>query len=121
MAETLFKRMEEEMPGYVAAAVGTLEPGGSFASHVAGDLDLAEVRDPLVRMLTSYSELYRGLGGALDFGSGDELLISASRAYLLVKVAHDRKRFVAVLLSSNGNIGYLRFRMREYLRMALNG
>jgi hypothetical protein len=33
-------------------------------------------------------------------------------------VHHDKGRYVAVTLSASGNIGYLRFRMRDYLRAA---
>lgn len=115
----LFSRMREEIPGLTAAAAGSFDTE-SFATWSAGaHQDLGEVRTALRILVGGYDALYAGLGGAMEFGSGDELLISASRGYLLVKVSHERRRFVAVLLESSGNIGYLRFRMRDYLRRAM--
>ncbi len=113
--EQLFRTIEEEIPGYLAAAAGSLD-GAGFSTHSAGDLDLAEGREPFLQMIRSYDALYRAMGGAIDLGSNDEVLITASRVYLLIKVDHGAQRFVAVLLGSSGNIGYLRFRMRDYLR-----
>lgn len=115
---SLFTQIEQEMPGYLSAAVGSLDAGGAFSSHSAGDLDLGEQPDALRAMLRDYSTLYEGLGGRIDLGSNDEVLISATRSYILAKLDHRANRFVAVLLSSNGNIGYLRFRMRQYLSAA---
>lgn len=114
--EKLFASIEEEMPGYLAAAGGSVASEGGFWSHSLGSIDLAEQRDALIRMVQGYVTLYEGLGGAIDLGSNDEILITASRIYLLIKIDHAHKRFLAVSLDSNGNIGYLRFRMREYLR-----
>lgn len=114
--DELFSRILEEIPGYLAAAAGSVGGQGGFYSHAKGSIDLAEQRDALVQMVRGYMDAYQGLGGAIDLGSNDELLITASRAYLLIKVDHGQHRFLAVLLNSSGNIGYLRFRMRDYLR-----
>ncbi|MCP4409952.1 MAG: hypothetical protein GY807_19840 [Gammaproteobacteria bacterium] len=114
--DELFSLMVEEMPGYLAASVGSYGEGSGFFSHSTGTPDLGNKRDALVKMIRDYVEIYEGLGGVIDFGSNDEILITASRVYLLIKIDHNQQRFVAVLLSSNGNIGYLRFRIREYLK-----
>lgn len=114
--QSLFESIREEMPGYLSAAIGTVEPGGGLKTHSSGALDLAEGGDALHAMIRGYASTYRSLGGRMDLGSNDEVLISASRAYLLIKVDHGSGRFLAVLLSSSGNIGYLRFKMRAWIR-----
>ena len=114
--DELFSRIVEEIPGYLAAAAGSIEAGGQFYSHAVGAINLAEKREALAKMMQYYLDAYEGHGGAIDLGSNDEILITASRVYLLIKIDHGKQRFVAVLLSSSGNIGYLRFRIRDYLR-----
>jgi hypothetical protein len=114
--DELFSRIAEEMPGYLAAAAGSFQAGASFEAHSTGSIDLTEKRDALLQMIRSYNDTYLGLGGSIDLGSNDEILITASRVYLLVKVDHDQQRFIAVMLAASGNIGYLRFRIRDYLR-----
>lgn len=114
--DELFSRIAEEMPGYLAAATGSLEAGASFQAHSTGSIDLTEKRESLLQMIRSYDDTYLGLGGSIDLGSNDEILITASRVYLLIKVDHDQQQFLAVMLAASGNIGYLRFRMRDYLR-----
>ena len=115
--DVLFSRIVEEMPGYLAAAVGSFDPDSKFYSHTTGDIDLSYMRNTIPKMVQNYADIYNGLGGAIDLGSNDEILITASRVYLLIKINHERHQFVAVLLSSSGNIGYLRFRIRDYLRL----
>lgn len=114
--DKLFETISEEMPGYLAAAAGSLGPGGAWRAHHEGNHDLSEARAPLFAMVSAYAETYTALGGGVDVGANDEVLISASRVYLLIKVDHRARRFLAVLLSSSGNIGYLRFKMRTWIR-----
>lgn len=116
--EGLFHQIREEIPGYLAAAAGSFD-GASFSSD--GSSELLASKDALVGLVRMYHALYQGLGANIDFGSNDEVLISASRGFLLIRANHDRTRFVAVQLAASGNIGYLRFRMREYLRKVVAG
>lgn len=115
--ERLLQQVREEIPGVTGVAVGTFD-GATWASRSWGSLDVASARAPLAALVRSWHETYEAVGGAVDFGSHDEILVSASKGYLLVRASHDRARFVAVFLEASGNIGYLRFRMREYLRVA---
>lgn len=118
--DTLFEQIREEIPGAIAAAVGSVEAGKPFTAKAWGSVDPATVERPLRELLASWHAMYSGLGGAVDFGSNDEVLISASRGYVLARIHHDSGRFVAVFLSADGNVGYLRFRLRDYLRRAMS-
>ncbi len=115
-AEQLLELIHTEIPGVTGAAVGSID-AGSFSARAWGT-DLVPLRADLVAMVNAWRGAYDALGGPVDFGSNDEILVSASKGYLLVRVHHGSGRFVAVLLSASGNIGYLRFRVREYLRAA---
>lgn len=117
-ADGLFEQIRDEIPGAVAGIVGSVD-GGRFQSRSWGGLDPATVEGPVRALVKAWHEVYEGLGGAVDFGSNDEVLMSATRGYLLVRLHHGSGRFVGVLLSADGNIGYLRFRMRDYLRRAM--
>lgn len=112
----LFERIEDEIPGYLSAAVGSIRGGGTMAFHAAKGLSLSEGEEPLGRVARAFADLYEALGGRVDMGSNDDLLVTASRGYILVKLDHGSGRFIAVLLSSSGNIGFLRFQIRAYLR-----
>lgn len=115
--EALFAQIREEIPGFAAAAVGSFD--GAFATAGESGHDLNPVRDALVALAKAWDLAYDELGGPVDFGSNDEVLVSASKGFLLIRVAHGSGKFVAVQLEASGNIGYLRFRMREYLRRAV--
>lgn len=117
--EALFGQIRDEIPGATAAVVGSVE-GGALSSQSWGGLDPKSVEASLREIVKSWHRMYAGLGGAVDFGSNDEILISATKGYLLVKLHHDSGRFIGVFLSADGNIGYLRFRMRDYLRRAMS-
>lgn len=112
----LFDQIRAEIPGYLGAAYGTID-GSNFQSHTTGELDLAHIRGPLAGLMTAWHQSYEGLGGAVDFGSNDEVLMSASRGFILVRMNHSKKRFVAVALKASGNLGYLRFRLRGWLKI----
>ena len=116
-AEQLLDLIHAEIPGVTGAVVGATEDG-PFHARTWSRTDPGTIREELVDMVRSWRRAYETLGGALDFGSNDEILVSASRGYLLMRVHHDSGRFVAVLLSASGNLGYLRFRVRSYLRSA---
>lgn len=116
----MFERIQLETPGYAAAAIGSLD-GREFMSHTVTGFDLGGVRTALVSLARSSGEVWEGLGGAMDFGSNDELLFSASRGFLLVRIDHPTGRFLAVMLESSGNIGYLRLNMRTWLRLLVRG
>ncbi len=111
-----FARLEQEMPGFLSAAVGHLDRPGELTVHTAGGLSLGEAEAELGAMVAGFAATYEALGGRIDLGSNDELLVSASKGYLLAKVDHRSRRYVAVLLSSSGNIGFLRFQLRGFLR-----
>lgn len=117
--EQLFAQIREEIPGVIGAATGSFD-GSSYQAQGWGSLDIPGARAPLCAMVKGWHDTYQTLGSVVDFGSNDEVLISASKGYLLVKANHDKSKFVAVFLAASGNIGYLRFRMREYLRVAVS-
>lgn len=112
----MFEQIQGEIPGYAAAAIGNLKTG-RFVSHGLPGFDLLPLREVLLGQLSASDSLYEGLGGTIDFGSNDEVLLAASKGYLLARIQHDRKSFVVVQLKASGNLGYLRFKMRDYLRM----
>lgn len=108
-----FDEMKVELPGYAGAGFGTLD---GRAIHVDGMLAPPEVLKDLAAIAESWARTYDALGGAVDFGSNDEVLISATKGYVILRVHHPSRRFLAVALGASGNIGYLRFRMRGWLR-----
>ena len=108
-----FQEMKSELPGYAGALFGTLD---GRAIHQDGSLADPDAVADLSALAGTWERAYQNLGGSVDFGSNDELLLSATKAYIIVRVHHPSKRFLAVALGASGNIGYLRFRMRGWLR-----
>lgn len=109
----IFDEMREELPGYTGALYGSTDGG---VHEATGTLDDADVRRHLAALASAWHGTYAALGGPVDFGSNDEVLVSASKGYVLLRVHHASGRFLAVALGPSGNIGYLRFRLRNWLR-----
>jgi hypothetical protein len=111
---SIFSAMQAELPGYEAAAIGKLQGGVQF--HREGRHGLDDLGPALTELIQAHHKAYEGLGGRVDFGSDDELLLSASRGSLVVRLDHQKGAFIAVQLGSSGNLGYLRYRMRGWLK-----
>jgi hypothetical protein len=116
----LFSLLRLEIPGYAGTVFGNIDGTSLYTDGYPGE-EGAAVGRALAGLARGHHALYQELGGAMDFGSNDEVLVTASRGFLLLRLHHERKRFIGVQLHASGNIGYLRFRMREYLRMVLEG
>lgn len=111
--ERPFESMKVELPGYAGSAYGSLE---GRLLHSDGSLAPPEVFAGLAALATAWTRTYEALGGPVDFGSNDEVLVSATKGYVIVRVHPASRRFLAVALGAGGNVGYLRFRMRAWLR-----
>ncbi len=108
-----FDEMRDELPGYAGALHGSTD-GRVHEAH--GSLDDKDVRAHLAALAAAWHRAYEALGGAVDFGSNDEVLVSASKGYVLLRVSHADGRYLAVALGPTGNIGFLRYRIRAWLR-----
>ncbi len=115
-----FSELREVMPGYRAAAVGRLDDQ-LFVADEQAPRSLAGMRGALLELARGQRAVYDELGGVLDFGAADELLMSANRGYLLLKIHHASGVWVAVWLGAEGNIGYLRVWMRRFLAEIARG
>ena len=103
------------LPGFQGAALGRLDHPDEVRWTDAG-FDLAEAAEPLLDLLTAWQRAYDALGGRVDVGSEDEVLVSASKGYLLARIDHRTRWFVLVSLGSSGNVGFLRYRLRAVLK-----
>lgn len=115
--DRLFSAMRDALPAFKGAAIGSLDQPEDVVWHDAGAA-LHEGKAEVLALLDRWRAGYEALGGRVDVGSDDEILISASRLYLLARIDHDSGVFVLVALGSQGNIGYLRFLIRGWLRAA---
>lgn len=108
-----FDEMKQELPGYTGALFGGTD---GRVHQASGSLDEPEVKRHLASLAAAWQGAYEAVGGPVDFGSNDEILVSASKGYVILRVHHASSRFLAVALGPSGNIGYLRFRLRAWLR-----
>ena len=113
--DQLFEEMKDALPAFKGAAIGSLDDPDGVIWHDAGAA-LHEGADAVLALLGDWRTAYDNLGGRVDVGSDDEILVSASRLYLLARLDHDSGSFVLVALGSSGNIGYLRVLVRGWLR-----
>ncbi len=118
--ESLFVRLPEEIPGYEAAVVARLD-GTLLGSHSAGTLDLASRTADFVAMARSYHEAWEALGGVISMGGNDEILVTTTKHYILLRPHHGKGVFLAVAIASSGNLGYLRLKMKRYLDEIVRG
>jgi len=118
--ETVFARLPEEIPGYEAAVAGRFD-GTVLGSHSAGSLDLPGQIHHLAAMATAYHQAYESLGGIIGMGGNDEILVTTTRHYILLRPDHGHGVFLAIAIASSGNIGYLRLKMKRYLAQIVRG
>lgn len=110
----IFAGLADIMPGFRAAAAGRLDRS-DFVHAATDGASLAPLRGALESLAASQRAVYDELGGMLEFGAADELLMSANRGYLLLKIHHPTGLWIAVWLGGGGNIGYLRLWLRRAL------
>jgi len=118
--EALFARMPEEIPGYEAALAGRFD-GTILGSHTAASLDLASRSGDFVAMARGYHEAWEAFGGVITMGGNDEILVTTTKHYILLRPHHGKGIFLAVAIASSGNIGYLRLKMKRYLDEIVRG
>ncbi len=116
--QSIFARIQEEIPGYEAAAAGVIE-GDLLGAHSAGEVDLAPQMPEMGAMVSAYHRAHQGLGGILSLGGNDEILITTTKHYILTRLHHEKGRYLMVAIASSGNIGYLRIKMKKYLDLIL--
>jgi predicted regulator of Ras-like GTPase activity (Roadblock/LC7/MglB family) len=118
--ENVFARFSEEIPGYEAAVAAQLD-GTVLAAHAGGSLDLPAQAGRLAAMASAYHEAYEGLGGIIEMGGNDEILVTTTKHYILIRPDHGRGVFLAIAIASSGNIGFLRLKMKRYLAEIVRG
>ncbi|NOZ93365.1 MAG: hypothetical protein GXP47_01330 [Acidobacteria bacterium] len=118
--QSLFARLPEEIPGYEAALAARFD-GTMLGSHTLGSLDLAGRLGDFVAMARSYHEAWEAFGGIIAMGGNDEILVTTTKHYILLRPHHGKGVFLAVAIASSGNIGYLRLKMKRYLDEIVRG
>ncbi len=112
--ETITSRIADEIPGFEALLAGGFD-GSVLGSHAAGPVDLGARAAEFAAMARAYHEAYEAMGGILTMGGNDEILVTTTKHYILVRPHHGKGFFLAVAIASSGNVGYLRLKMKRYL------
>ena len=118
--ETIFTRFPDEIPGYEAAVAARFD-GTVLGSHSGGTVDLPAQASRLATLAGAYHDAYEGLGGIITMGGNDEILVTTTKHYILLRPDHGRGVFLAIAIASSGNIGYLRLKMKRYLTEIVRG
>ena len=118
--DTIFSRLPEEVPGYEAAVAARFD-GTVLGGHGGETLDLPAQAGRLAAMAQAYHQAYEALGGIISMGGNDEILVTTTKHYILLRPDHGRGLFLAIAIASSGNIGYLRLKMKRYLAEIVRG
>ena len=74
--------------------------------------EMEKVIPNIKTVVKEYLEIYKKLG-EYSAGMPKEILMSTSDKFLLIRIFYNSERFQAVLLSSNGNLGYTRYILHQ--------
>jgi len=101
----------EEIPfisGYAAVKFTgeIIDASGDSISGIIGSVK---------KVVDEYLNIYRALG-EYSVGIPKEILMSTSEIFILVRVYYNEEIFQVAVLKSDGNLGYTRFMMQQYLK-----
>jgi len=118
--EAVLSRIPAEIPGYEASLAATFD-GAVLGSGSEGAVDLGAQAERYAAMVLAHHEAYEALGGIISMGGNDEILITTTKHYILIRPHHGKRIFLAVAIASSGNVGYLRLKMKRYLDEIVRG
>ncbi len=118
--QAVVDRVAEEIPGFEALVAGGFD-GSVLGSHSTGALDLGGRATEMAAMARAYHEAYEGMGGIITMGGNDEILVTTTRHYILIRPDHQKGLYLAIAIASSGNVGYLRLKMKRYLDEIVRG
>ena len=118
--EAVLSRIPNEIPGYEAALAATFD-GTLLGADGSGTLDLGGQIERFSAIARAHHEAYEALGGIITMGGNDEILVTTTKHYILIRPHHGRKLFLAVAIASSGNVGYLRLKMKRYMDEIVRG
>ncbi len=118
--ETVLARIPAEIPGHEASLAATFD-GELLGVETEGSLDLGGRLEQYAALVRAHHEAYEALGGIISMGGNDEILITTTKHYILIRPHHGKRVFLAVAIASSGNIGYLRLKMKRYLDEIIRG
>ena len=110
----LLARFCEEVDGLIATSVSRRRDGSPVGSHSADPaLDAAAAAGGYARVIDSHLAAAAGLGAGTDWGETEDLLITTSRAYLLIRLLGDA-HYHWLAVSSEANLALCRLLMRSH-------
>jgi len=118
--EAVLSRIPTEIPGHEAALAATFD-GAVVGAVSEGEIDLGAQAERYAALVRAHHEAYEALGGIITMGGHDEILITTTKHYILIRPNHGKKIFLAVAIASSGNVGYLRLKMKRYLDEIVRG
>ena len=114
-------RFREEVEGLIATSVSRRRDGSAVGSHSADPaFDAAAAAGGYARVIESHFAAAAGLGAGADWGETEDLLITTSRAYLLIRLLGEA-HYHWLAVSSEANLALCRLLMRSHEPFLLSG
>lgn len=111
----LLDQFREEIPEFVSTDIVEIDSGLSISGgsiYPNFDSDIASAS--YAEVVKANEKALKALGGADSVGDTEDILITTSKAYLLIVVFLNKKYYHGLAITRKGNLAYARIVMKKY-------
>ncbi|MBN1348511.1 hypothetical protein JXJ21_03815 [candidate division KSB1 bacterium] len=114
--DALIDQFRTEIPEFVSTDIVEIESGLSVGggSIFPDTFDSSVASAMYAEVVKTNEKALDALGGEPNVGSVDDILISTSKAYILILVFPDKRYFHGLAVTRKGNLAYARIVMKKY-------
>lgn len=111
----LIEQLKKEITGFISTDVVDIESGLSVAGgSISQDFDSEMASASYADVVKANENALRFLGGDTTVGETEDILITTSKAYLLLLMFPGKKYYHGLAISRDGNLAFARIIMKKY-------
>ena len=117
----LIDKFREEITGFISTDIVEIESGLSIAGgSVNPDFDSEVASASYADVVKANSKALNAIGGDEAVGATEDILITTSKAYLLILVFPNKRFYHGLAITRNGNLAFARLVMKKYQQLFID-
>ena len=111
----LVDEMKQEISGFISTDIVEVASGKSVAGgSISPDFNSEVASKKYADVLKAHEMASQALGGSKVVGETEDILITTTKAYLIILPFPDGKYYNGIAISREGNLAYARLVMKKY-------
>jgi predicted regulator of Ras-like GTPase activity (Roadblock/LC7/MglB family) len=112
---SLIDQFKQEITGFISTDIVEIESGLSIGGgSISKDFDAEVASASYADVVKANSKALEALGGEINVGETEDILITTTKAYILLVVFPNKKYYHGLAITRNGNLAYARIVMKKY-------